>query len=93
MSEQPNTIMRPVKGSSTVKALGYVETTETLIVEFHSGGTYVHDGVPLDLSDKFAQAESYGKFYAAHIRGKFATMKLPNPALHELPAINPLAAG
>lgn len=81
-AEDADSIMKPVT-SSTVARIGYVETTSTLIVEFKSGGTYIHDNFPLDLHDQFMQSDSHGKFYAKHIKGKFETTKLPNPALGE----------
>jgi hypothetical protein len=94
MSDLKDTIMVQIKDSSTIKAIGYVEPTSTLIVEFHSGGTYVVDGVGLDTHDKFMQADSKGQFYHKHIRssGKYVITKLPNPAHRECAAVNPLAA-
>lgn len=77
-----DSIMKPI-ASSTIKRAGYNETTSTLIVEFKSGGTYVYDGVSLDLHDKLMQAESPGAFFAKHIKGKFETTRLADPGPRE----------
>jgi hypothetical protein len=77
MTKQQDTIMKPVN-STTIRRIGYVETTATLIIDFPSG-TYVFDGVPFDLHDKFMQADSPGKFFGTYIRGKYPATRLPDP--------------
>ena len=88
--DDDGTIMKSVR-SGTMKAIGYDEETQTLIVEFYSG-IYVYDTVPADVHRKLMASDSKGKFFASHIRNKYDTLKLPNPALRERAAANPLAA-
>lgn len=77
----PDSIMIRVK-SGTIQKIGYVENTDTLIIQFGSG-TYIYDNVPAELHQKLMAADSKGRFFAAHIKGKFATTKIPNPAVRE----------
>jgi hypothetical protein len=77
--------------SSNMRRIGFIEPSSTLIIDFLSG-TYVFEGVSLDLHDKLMQAESKGSFFAKHIKNKFETTKLPNPAHRECAAVNSLAA-
>lgn len=89
-AEEADSIMKPVV-SSTMRRVGFIEPSSTPIVDFLSG-TYVYEGVSLDLYDKLMQAESKGAFFARYIKGKFETTKLPNPAHRECAAVNSLAA-
>lgn len=60
--------------SSNIQAIGYDSATKALHVRFGSGH-YVHEGVPPDLHAKLIAADSKGKFYHAHIKGKFKATK------------------
>jgi hypothetical protein len=56
--------------SSAIRAIGY--SGNTLFVQFRSSNTiYCHRGVPITLYWAFLRAESLGRFYARHIRGRF----------------------
>jgi hypothetical protein len=55
--------------SSAIRAVGY--DGYTLTVEFHTGRTYDHPGVPYSVYTGLMQAGSMGAFYNRHIRGKF----------------------
>lgn len=59
--------------SSSIKTIGY--SNGTLVVGFSSGHLYAY-AVPQDVFEAFAAAESKGKHFAAHIKGKFTSAKL-----------------
>jgi hypothetical protein len=62
------TVMIPVS-SSVFRAIGWNDGT--LIVEFHSGRTYDHHGVPDSVFEELMQAPSKGTFYNRYIRGRY----------------------
>ena len=86
-----DSIMKPVE-SKTIRKIGHVDHLSTLIIEFKSGGTYVYDGVPLDLHDKLMQADSHGAFFAKHIKNKFQVTRWAGPAPRETRDFHGLAA-
>lgn len=53
--------------SSAIRAVGY--DGYTLTVEFHSGRTYDHPGVPYSVYAGLRRASSKGAFCNQHIRG------------------------
>lgn len=69
----------PVTGSSQITAYAYNPGTQALTVAFTGGGTYVYAGVPAEVADAFATAESHGKAFGSLIRGKYDYNKLPAP--------------
>lgn len=58
--------------STAIAAHGYDPSTSTLAIRF-TGGDKVHHyrDVPADIAEGLASAESAGRFYAQHIRGRF----------------------
>lgn len=71
----------PVK-SSQIASIGYDAATQTLAVEFWNkdgaphggdvpGAVYHYEGVPAEAHAALIAAESVGKHFGAHIRGKF----------------------
>jgi len=62
--------------SSNVKAVGYDIDLHILDIEFHKGNIYRYFGVALAEYEEFVAAESIGKHFNKHIRGKFSHMKL-----------------
>lgn len=72
--------MKPVAKSTNVAATGYDPETQTLAVEFKSGGVYHYAGVSQEHADALAGAESVGAHFAANIRGQFDHKKIePEP--------------
>ena len=55
--------------SSAIRAVGY--DGSTLTVEFHTGRTYDHPGVPYSVYEGLMQAPSKGSFYNSYIRGRY----------------------
>ena len=71
MSEpkKPNPTMQACK-SSQVKANGHCAATNTLCVEYASGGKYHYEGVTAEQYADLCKCESVGKHLHAHIKGK-----------------------
>lgn len=57
--------------SSNIAGFGHDPKTGILTIKFKNGGHYDHEGVPADLAEQMAKAESPGKFYHQSIKGKF----------------------
>jgi hypothetical protein len=70
-----NTIpLKPVK-SSNLEAIGHDGTT--LAVQFKGGAVHHYKGVPAELYDKLASAESPGSIFHKHIRSEFPSERIP----------------
>lgn len=64
--------------SSQIAAHAYDGVAQHLHVKFRSGGHYVYKGVPSEVAEQFAAAESVGKHLYANVRGKFEHERLPD---------------
>jgi hypothetical protein len=60
--------------SSNIASIGH--DGEDLFVAFKSGGTYRYQGVPVPTFDALRAAKSVGSHLHAHIKGKFASVKV-----------------
>lgn len=58
---------KPVS-SSNLRSVGYDEASSTLEIEFHSGGIYQYDSVPICIYDGLMAPGSKGRFFEAHIK-------------------------
>ncbi len=65
--------MKEIKHSSNIEAVGH--EGGTLTIKFRNGGIYDYPDFPAELHDKFVNAESCGKFFQGHIRGKYMGTK------------------
>lgn len=68
---------------SQIEAIGYDADTKTLAVQFPGrgatpGAVYHYSDVPQETFNAFKSAESIGKYFGAHIKGKFAYEKQPD---------------
>lgn len=50
--------------------------TGTLTIAFHSGGVYEYYRVPTPEYNGLLHASSHGKFFWAHIKGRYAYRKI-----------------
>jgi KTSC domain len=57
--------------SSAVLRIWYEANDATLFVTFVGGKTYAYEGVPVPLCCAFLAAQSYGRFFNAHIRDRY----------------------
>lgn len=62
--------------STNVASIGHQNPPLDLYVQFTSSGVYRYAGVPLSVLLAFRDAESKGRYFAAHIRGKYPTTKV-----------------
>jgi len=68
--------------SSQIVSIGFVPELETLEIEFKGGKVYRYFEVPGIQHTELMAAESKGKYFGQHIRGKFKFEKL-EPELTE----------
>lgn len=57
--------------SSVIHSAVHSGKMNKLLIIFDSGKTYVYYGVTREVWDDFKNAESQGKFFNEHIRGKY----------------------
>ncbi len=69
-------VVRTPLRSSTVSSAGFARKSRILEIEFQSGAVYRYRGVPENVYAAFLAAESKGRYFGAHIRGKFAFEKV-----------------
>lgn len=67
--------MVPVE-SGMIKAIGFEDGK--LHIVFKSGAVYEHEGVSAAEHSALMSAESHGKRYNSHIKGKYAGRPVPN---------------
>lgn len=64
------------KAAASTDTTSYDAASQVLTVTFAKGGTYTYAGVPQDVADKVAQAESKGKAINQLVKGKFEATKV-----------------
>jgi hypothetical protein len=57
--------------SSTIKAVDYLGALYVLTIEFKNGSVYHYHIVESKVYKDFLKAESKGKYFHKHIRGKY----------------------
>ena len=57
--------------STVIRGAWYKPERRQLDLLFTSGRRYVYSGVPMAIANRFAQAESKGRFYNREIRNRF----------------------
>jgi len=62
--------------SKMFAAAAYVPETKTLYLRFRSGEIYSYFDFPEDQYQAFLQAESRGRYFLSHIRGRFRYQRL-----------------
>lgn len=58
--------------SSNLRAVGYDASTHSLIISFHSGGTYQYENITDQMHRNLMSASSKGTFFRKYIRDKTA---------------------
>ncbi len=64
-------LVRVLVRSTSLRSVGYDPTTEILDVEFRDERVYRYRGVPPEVHAGLLEASSLGRFFLAHIRGKY----------------------
>ncbi len=62
--------------STEIEWIGYEHKKKMLQVEFIAGGTYQYESVPELIYTEFLNAPSHGKFFEAHVKGKYPHRKV-----------------
>ncbi|MBU2177666.1 MAG: KTSC domain-containing protein [Gammaproteobacteria bacterium] len=62
--------------SSNIEAIGYVEETKGMLVQFKNGSVYRYADVPAKVFEDFKGAGSKGKYLNEHIKGAYAAEKI-----------------
>jgi hypothetical protein len=64
-------MQRTPVSSSEIQSIGYDAATQTLEVEFHSGGVYQYFDVPASEYQAFMAAASHGQYLNQHIKNTY----------------------
>ena len=62
--------------SSYLESTGYDPAVMLLEIKFKNGKTYRYQGVPQEIFEQMCAADSCGKFFGQHIKGKFPGVEL-----------------
>ncbi len=62
--------------STEIEWIGYERKKKMLQVEFIAGSIYQYDQVPESVYQDFLVADSYGKYFEEHIKGKYPYRKI-----------------
>lgn len=62
--------------SSNVAAIGYDSDLSILEVEFHHGGTYQYNGVPVEVYNDLMAADSKGTYLNQNIKNVYGYSKV-----------------
>jgi len=62
--------------SSNLRSIGYDMSTQTLEIEFNSGGIYQYSQVPENIYDGLMNAPSHGRYFHHFIRDKYPTRRV-----------------
>jgi hypothetical protein len=62
--------------SSNLRSVGYDKATQTLEIEFHSGGIYQYSSVPRSTYTGLMSASSHGSYFHIHIRDVYPTRRI-----------------
>ncbi len=65
--------------STSLARASYDSQTRLLEIEFRTGAVYRYRGVPPEIHGGLLRAESKGRYFIQHIRGKFAFEKVRSP--------------
>lgn len=62
--------------SSNIAAVGYDGDSQTLTIEFRSGGTYEFYDVPETVHHGLVNSSSLGSYFQSEIRGRYRYVRL-----------------
>ena len=62
--------------SSNLASVGYDPSTQTLEIEFNSGGIYQYYGVPEFVNDSLMSAASKGSYFSQNIKNAYSYAKV-----------------
>lgn len=62
--------------SSDLNSVGYDSGSQTLEIQFNSGGVYQYFNVPSTVYEGLMSAHSHGKYFHAYIKNSYSWQKL-----------------
>jgi hypothetical protein len=62
--------------SSNLRSVSYDPTSQTLEIEFHSGGIYQYSGVPAHVHGGLITASSKGSYFHQNIKDRYPYRKV-----------------
>jgi len=62
--------------SSNIASIGYDDSTQTLEIEFHSGGIYQYRNVPSAIYEGIMRAGSHGKYFHEYIKDRYGYSRI-----------------
>jgi hypothetical protein len=62
--------------SSNIMSIGYDDSTNTLEIEFLTGGIYEYYNIPIDTYNELMNASSIGSYFSRNIRNIFPTQRV-----------------
>lgn len=62
--------------SSNIRSIGYDSKSQTLEIEFHSGGIYQYFNVPESIHNALMSVSSYGSYFHHHIKDQYKWAKI-----------------
>lgn len=65
--------------SSDLYSVGYDPSSQTLEIEFNSGGVYQYYNVPQTIYEQLMMASSHNRFFRAYIRNVYEYSKIDAP--------------
>lgn len=66
----------PIKGSSLIDDITYNESTKAMDIKFLNGKKFRYQAVEREDFEKLGAAESTGKHFHKHIKGKYETSEI-----------------
>jgi len=69
-------MIRKSVSSSNIRSIGYDSKSQTLEIEFHSGGIYQYFNVPESIYNALMSASSHGSYFARHIKDRYRWAKI-----------------
>jgi lysyl-tRNA synthetase class 2 len=68
-----------VENSSNIASFGYDVERKVLAIRFKSGDLWHYAGVEFALAEQLSEADSKGRFFYEHVKGKFSAEKMTGP--------------
>ena len=68
-------MIRQTVSSSNIRSIGYVSKSQTLEIEFHSGGIYQYFNVPESIYNALIATSSHGSYFHRHIKVQYQWTK------------------
>lgn len=69
-------MIRKTVSSSNICSIGYDSESQTLEIEFHTGGIYQYLSVPESIYNALMSASSHGSYFHHHIKDQYQWRKI-----------------